>query len=225
MFDQETIRVTMGLLGLVITGAAYAVMIWKTLTGKARPHPIAWYGFGALTAVGFFVQWQKGAGAGSWVLGLTFVACFVVGWLSQWKGHWRVRDFDSWDWLALTLGLGCGTLYVSSWNLSLGPLVSAVWATLGDLILYAPILKNAWAKPDDENATGYFLNSVKFLPTFAAMHVWSWETCVYPAALVFMNGFVVLYLFWRGRRLGYNLAYTSHPVWAKSKPPEGSSGS
>ena len=59
----------MGLLGVAITACAYAVMIWKTLTLQARPHPVAWYGFGALTAVGYLVQWQKGAGTGSWVMG------------------------------------------------------------------------------------------------------------------------------------------------------------
>jgi hypothetical protein len=200
--DGTAWQLAMGSLGVVITASAYAVMIWKTVTGKARPHPVAWYGFGALTAVGFFVQLQKGAGAGSWVLGLTFVACFIVGAISQWKGRWHVRDFDGWDWLALVLGLGCGILYGASYNLSFGPLVSAIWATAGDLILYAPILKNTWSRPNDENATGYFLNSVKFIPSFAAMDIWSWETCLYPGALVLMNGIVVIYLYWRRSRLG-----------------------
>lgn len=198
----DAFQLAMGSIGVVITAGAYAVMIWKTMIREARPHPVAWYGFGALTAVGFFVQLQKGAGAGSWVLGLTFVACFVVGAISQWKGRWHIRDFDGWDWLALILGLGCGVLYGASRNLAFGPLASAIWATTGDLILYAPILKNAWSRPDDENATGYFLNSVKFVPTFAAMEVWSWETCLYPAALVLMNGIVVIYLNWRRRTRG-----------------------
>ena len=195
--NENAFHLAMGGLGVAITVGAYAVMIWKTVAGKARPHPVAWYGFGALTAVGYFVQWQKGAGAGSWVLGFTFIACFVVGAISQWKGRWHVRDFDGWDWLALALGLGCGVLYGTSRNLAFGPLASTIWATTGDLILYAPILKNAWQRPNDENATGYFLNSIKFIPSFAAMNVWSLETCLYPAALVVMNGFVTFYLNWR----------------------------
>jgi hypothetical protein len=60
---------------------------------------------------------------------------------------------------------------------------------------------NAWSRPHDENATGYFLNSVKFIPTFAAMDVWSWETCLYPASLVIMNGIVVVYLHRRRHQL------------------------
>src|ERR1700733_7813594 len=140
------IQIAMAFLGIGITASAYAVMIWKIVAGKARPHPVAWYGFGTLTAVGFFVQWQKGAGAGSWVLGLTFIACFFVGAISQWKGRWHIQDFDGWDWLALVLGLGCGILYGASRNFAFGPLSSAIWATGGDLILYAPILKNAWSR-------------------------------------------------------------------------------
>lgn len=206
--NTTVFHLTMAALGVFITAAAYAVMIWKTVEGKARPHPVAWYGFGALTAVGYFVQLQKGAGPGSWVLGLTFIACFVVGAISQWKGRWRLTDFDRWDWLALILGLGCGVLYGASRNFALGPLASAIWATAGDLILYVPILKNAWLEPNDENATGYFLNSIKFIPTFAAMNVWSVETCLYPAALVVMNGFVVLYLMWRRRSLSNRLNFS-----------------
>lgn len=190
-------QLAMAYLGLIITAGAYAVMLWKTAAGKARPHPVAWYGFGALTAVGFFVQSQKGGGPGSWVLGLTFVACFVVGALSQWKGRWYLKDVNAWDWFALIAGLGCSILYGASYTTTLGPLTSVVWATAGDLILYIPILRNAWLSPNDENATGYFLNSIKFLPSFAAMNIWSWETCLYPAALFFMNMFVVLYLKWR----------------------------
>jgi hypothetical protein len=194
---HDKFQLAMGVLGVVITTAAYAVMIWKTVRGEARPHPMAWYGFGALTAVGYFVQWQKGAGAGSWVFELTSLACFVVGAISQWKGCWRIRDFDAWDWLALGLGLGCSILYAVSRNLAFGPLASAAWATIGDLILYTPILKNAWQNPNDENPTGYLLNAIKFIPSFAAMNVWSVETCLYPVALVLMNGFVVFYLNWR----------------------------
>ena len=111
LLDGSVLKLAMGVLGVAVTTSAYYVMIWKTLAGEARPHPVAWYGFGAFTAIGFFVQWQKGAGAGSWVLGLTFVACFVVGAISQWKGRWHTRDFDglglgrasSWAWLRRAL--------------------------------------------------------------------------------------------------------------------------
>jgi hypothetical protein len=86
-------------------------------------------------------------------------------------------------------------------NLSWGPLVSAVLATAADLVLYIPIFKKAWLLPEKENRTSYALNSLKFVPSFFAMDVYSWETCLYPGALIAMNAIVVIYLFWRRQRL------------------------
>ncbi len=201
-FEPNAFQLFWAIVGVAFTIAAYTVMIIKTLAGKARPHPLGWLGFGGLTAVGFFVQWQKGAGAGSWVMGFTFIACFVVAGVSQRKGRWHLADFDAWDWFALVLGLGCGVLYASSRNLSFGPLASTIWATLGDLILYIPIVRNAKMRPDDEIATGYFLNSVKFWPTFYAMSVLRLETYLYPAVIAIVNMGVVIYLNWRRCQLG-----------------------
>jgi hypothetical protein len=193
---------TLGFLGAALTVSAFIVMIVATAKGLARPHPIAWYGFGALTAIGFLVQWEKGEHPGSLVLGFTFVACGLVGGISQWKGNWHLDDFGHWDWFALAAGLGCGLLYALSRNLSFGPLASAVWATFGDVILYWPIVRHASAHPNEENATGYFLNSIKFAPTLVVMNR-EVETWLYPCALIAMNAFVVLYLNYKRGHLDF----------------------
>jgi hypothetical protein len=201
MFIVLDFKDTMGGLAVVIMLAAYIVQLWKTYEGKSEPHPIAWFGFGLLTGVGYLVQWQKGAGAGSWVMGVTAIFCFLVGGMSQYKRRWKVGDFDFWDWVALGAGGGLFALYLMSRNLSWGPLVSAVLATAADLVLYIPIFKKAWMLPEKENRTSYGLNSLKFVPSFFAMDSYSWETCLYPGALVAMNAIVVAYLSWRRQQL------------------------
>jgi hypothetical protein len=191
----------MGSLAVAIMLVAYGVQLWKTYEGKSEPHPIAWFGFGFLTAIGFFVQWQKGAGPGSWVMGVTAVFCFLVGAMSQYKRRWRPSDFDRWDWASLVGGGSLFGLYLISRDLSWGPLVSACLATTADLVLYWPIFKKGWILPGKENATAYGLNSLKFVPSLFAMDAYSVETYLYPAAMVVINAIVVFFLLWRRRQL------------------------
>jgi hypothetical protein len=209
-----SLQAAMGMLGVLITLAAYVVMVLGIKYYGKRPNPVTWFGFGALTAVGYFVQWQKGAAAGSWVMGVTFIACFIVTGASWATGHWKLKDFDRWDWTAFAIGMLCGVFYIVSWKFSFGPLVAAVWATAGDLILYKPTFRSGRSNPNNEISAGYFLNSVKFIPTFLAMPIWAnlhmdWssaelvvDNCLYSAALVVMNGYVVYFLYRRRRVLG-----------------------
>lgn len=194
-------KTAMGLVSVSIMVVAYGVQLWKTYIGESEPHPIAWFGFGLLTGVGFFIQQQEGAGAGSWVMGLTAISCFLVGGMSQYKKRWHLSDFDGWDWAALVLGIGLFALYMVSKNLSWGPFVSAVLATSADLVLYIPIFKKAWMLPKKENATAYGLNSLKFVPSLFAMNAYSVETCFYPSAMVVINAIVVGYLILRRKVL------------------------
>ena len=187
----------MGSVAVVIMIAAYAWQLWKTWIGASKPHPIAWVGFGLLTGIGYLVQYQEGAGAGSWVMGLTAIFCFLVAGMSQYKVHWHISDFDGWDWAALLCGIGLFVLYLISKNLSWGPTVSAVLATSSDLVLYIPIFRKAWMLPDDECAPAYALNSLKFVPSIFAMNVYSTATCLYPWAMIIANAIVVFYLLWR----------------------------
>jgi len=197
MFEFIGNKEVLGGLSVVIMVVAYGVQIGKTLFGKAEPHPITWFGFGFLTGAGYLVQFQKGAGAGSWVMGFTTLFCFLVGLASQHKRRWRLRDFDFWDYLALALGIGLFLLYVLSRNISWGPLVSAVFVTAADLVLYYPMLKKTWWEPHSDTAVSYGLNSLKFIPSLFAMEAYSWETCLYPAILIVANAGVVVYLWWR----------------------------
>ena len=193
--------VLMGGLAVVIMLVAYGLQLWKTWRGISEPHPIAWFGFGFLTGIGYLVQWQEGAGTGSWVMGLTAVFCFLVGGMSQYKKHWHVSDFGNWDWAALAAGTGLFAFYLICKNLPWGLLVSAVSATSADLVLYIPIFKKAWTLPKKEYALSYGLNSLKFVPSLFAMGNRSVETCLYPSAMIGINAIVVIYLLWRRRRI------------------------
>jgi len=200
MIENEELLDAMGVASVAIAAVAYSIQIWKTYQGESEPHPIAWFGFGLLTGVGFAIQWQKGAAAGSWVMGFTAVSCFFVAAMSQYKRCWRLIDFDNWDWGALAAGAGLFVLYIFTRENSWGPYLSAILATCADLVLYIPIFKKAWNLPEKENATAYGLNSFKFVSSLFAMNSYSVETCLYPIAMIVINAIVVVYLIWRRTR-------------------------
>ena len=199
-------KTLMGDLAIAIMFLAYGLQLWKTWKGISEPHPIAWFGFGFLTGIGYLVQVQKGAGPGSWVMGFTAIFCFLVGSMSQYKRRWRLSDFDGWDWGSLMTGAGLFILYLACAHLSWGPLISVVLATSADLVLYIPIFKKAWMFPGKEYAPSYGLNSLKFVPSIFAMDSYSAETYLYPSAMIIINAIVVIYLAWRLKRLAPHIS-------------------
>jgi len=194
-------KTAMGLLSVAIMLAAYGTQLRKTYRGESEPHPISWVGFGFLTGVGYVVQWQKGAEAGSWVMGLTAVFCLLIAGMSQYKKHWHLRDFGAEDWKAFVGGVVVFAVYLLSLRYSWGALVSALLATSADLLLYKPIISHVRRTPERESATAYGLNSLKFVPSFFAMGAYSMETCLYPGALVVANAFTAAYILHRRKQL------------------------
>ncbi len=198
---------------------AYTWQLWKIWNGASKPHPIAWIGFGLLTGIGYLVQYQEGAGAGSWVMGLTAIFCFLIAGMSQYKVRWQKSDFNNWDWAALILGIGLFVLYLISKRLAWGPTLSAILATLADLVFYIPIFRKAWMLPYDEFAPAYTLNSLKFVPSMFAMSAYSTATCLYPFAMIFANAIVVFYLLWRRKCLTREPPETATETLQKSSTP------
>ena len=70
-FKDVTFTEAMGALAVVIAVIAYAIYVWQSLRGKARPHPLSWLIFGILTGTAYLVQLDEAAGPGSWVMAIT----------------------------------------------------------------------------------------------------------------------------------------------------------
>src|SRR5665213_2328311 len=76
--EEKVFKELMGYLAVAIMLIAYGVQLIQTYRGKSEPHPITWIGFGFLVGAGYLVQLQKGAGPGSWVMGLTAIFCLLA---------------------------------------------------------------------------------------------------------------------------------------------------
>ena len=80
-------RNSLGMLSVVLAIAAAAIYVYQTLRGAVRPHPLSWFVFGVLSAVGYWVQRDEGAAQGSWALLAMTIICFLFVTVSLARGE------------------------------------------------------------------------------------------------------------------------------------------
>jgi hypothetical protein len=205
-----TFKDLMGALAVVIAVVAYAIYVWQSLRGDARPHPLSWLIFGVLTGTGYLVQLDQTAGPGSWVMGITTIVCLLLCLMSFWRGE---RSFPWYEWAFLIAAAIVFAFYLWSREPALvtatltgglrdamlrnGPAISASLAAFINVLGFGPTVTKAWSRPHSDSVTTFVLNSIKFIPSFFAMDTLSVATCVFPAALVVANAAVALIIYAR----------------------------
>ena len=73
--------------------------------------------------------------------------------------------------------------------------------TLVDVLGYASTIRKGYRYPYEEMPTSFSLNSLKFVFAIFALSSYSIATVVYPASLVFMNGFVAILVIFRRQQM------------------------
>jgi hypothetical protein len=188
-------KAALGSFSVALMLLAYSRYLWKASRKRVQPHPVSWFIWGLVTGVAYGVQVTRGGGAGSWVVGLTALSCFVIAALSMRSYGFHFDEFDT---ACLVLGLAALAAFLFT---SLAWL-AAVLATVADVIGYAPTVRKGWKEPDSDDAASFFLNSAKFAPSLWAMGSYSVATLLYPITVLIANAVVFVILVWRGRVLG-----------------------
>ena len=165
----------------------YVPYFTNIFANKTKPHAFSWFVWSLLTGVAFAAQFTENAGPGSWVTGLTAVACFTIFLLALVKGE---RRFPLFDWIALTVAL----FSIVLWWLTKNPMISIILITFIDAVGFLPTFRKGFHKPFEETATTFALSAAKFVPALFALETYTIATWLYPASLVLMNGLFVAIL-------------------------------
>jgi hypothetical protein len=199
-FKDVAFKDVMGALAVVIAVVAYAIYVWQSLRGDARPHPLSWLIFGILTGTAYLVQLDQAAGPGSWVMAVTTAVCFLLCVMGFWRGE---RTFPWYEWAFLLAAAIIFVFYLLSRSPELmtavlsgaaqnmlvqdGPAISAILATIVNVLGFGPTMTKAWNRPQSDSATTFLMNGLKFVPALFAMDRVSVAIYVYPAVLLVAN--------------------------------------
>lgn len=191
--DFVTAKVVFGVLSLIPAVIAYALYFKGMFTGKIKPHAFSWLIWGLLAGNGFIAQISAGAGIGSWVTGVTSLACLVIFGIAIVRGDTKLFRLD---WALLVLALvSFGLLFViDNKTLSLG---ITLFATL---IGFTMTWKKAWYAPHEEATLSFGLNAIKFLPAIFALQTYSFLTVAYPLTAGLANAAVVSIILFRSSK-------------------------
>ena len=177
----------LGLSAVIIGIISYFPYIRDIFANKTKPHSFSWLIWSILTGIGFTGQITDNAGAGSWVTGMTSIACFIIFIIALKKGEKNILILD---WLCL-IGAGVAILF---WFILKGPLLSVLLVTLITSLGFIPTFRKSFMKPQEETVITFALNGFKFVPAIIALENFSLVTAIYPASQVITNWLLVLML-------------------------------
>lgn len=170
----------LGVLAIVIGVLAYIPYLRDLFKGETKPHVFSWLIWGLITAIAFFAQASRGAGAGIWVEIFTFFICmFVAGW-ALFRGE---KNITRTDWICF---LGA-MLAIVMWAITKEPLTAVILIILIDILAFVPTYRKSYSKPFEETLFTYLLSGIKFIPALFAVTSFNLTTVLYPSYLILAN--------------------------------------
>ncbi len=191
---MDDYRILLGALAVLVGFVGEALYLRDIFRGGIQPHPFSWFGWGLLDAVVFFAQTTKGAGAGSWVVGVAALVNIGIAVLSLKRGEKRIVASD---WICF----GGVLLGIVLWLLTNDPLSAVIIATVVNCIAFVPTFRKAFLRPQEESLNIFALDVVKFVLGIFALQAVSTTTILFPAVVAAANGIFVLTVLLRRRQL------------------------
>jgi hypothetical protein len=80
------------------------------------------------------------------------------------------------------------------WLVAKQPILSAILATITDVLGFAPTIRKTWNNPHSETLSFYLANTVRFGIAMIALERYTLVTALYPLTWLFANGLFALML-------------------------------
>jgi len=187
-------KIVMGFLSALIGVVSFIPYFRDIFRGHTKPHTFTWLVWGVLTSIAFFVQLVEDGGPGTWITGVSALACFVVAFLAMVKGETHIVLVDGLSLLGAFISL-------IGWWLTQKPLVAVILISLTDAIGFIPTIRKSYHKPQEETASTFALSGFAFFLSLFALESFSLTTWLYPVSIVVLNTLFVTLLLVRRRKL------------------------
>jgi hypothetical protein len=205
MIEGVSIKLIFGFISILVALAAYYFYFREIARGNTKPHAFSWLIWGLLAGTGFLAQVSADAGIGAWATGLTSIASLTIFCVALKIGATRPTPFD---WILLSMALlSLLLLFVVKSE------EAALLLTLAALIAgFAMNIRKAYNRPQEENATAFWLNMLKFIPAIFALSHFSFLTIAYPLVAALGNAVVASVVQVRGGRWSYLRRFRREPA-------------
>jgi len=173
-------KALIGIVPLALALPSYTYYIYTIYKRKTVPYMYSWLIWSILAGIGYVAQISANAGPGAWNTGITAIVCFAVFIISIKYGERKLSKVD----LAL---LGLALLAVITRLLTGDYVLAVLLTTFAACIGFILTLKKARKRPNQENATTFFLNSLRNLISLFALTSISFVTFFYPFSMMLAN--------------------------------------
>lgn len=190
MSDKELF----GVLSLALSVVAYAPYIWSMLRRRIRPHLLSWIVWSLISLIATLAQQTGNAGPGGWAVMFSTVSCTFIALCAFRYGE---RTISRLDWVCFLGALSA----IPLWRLTSDPLASLLLVLVIDTIAYGMTFRKAWRAPWSENATVYWVDTVKYGAAMLAMDSYSVLAILFPLYVIVIEGAMAVMILWRQRSL------------------------
>ena len=159
----------------------YVPLLIATLRRRKQPHAFSRLIWGLCLGIVGLGQFTAGGGSGAWPTLASCAFCLAIGLAALRSGRTYITPSD---WFFLIGAL----LAIPVWLLTHDPLLAVIWATVIDVLGYAPSFRKSWHRPQDEMVSSFVLGCVKAMLGITALEAYSWTTLITPVTLLTLDG-------------------------------------
>lgn len=178
-------QVIFGYIAVILSIISYIPYIYDVLKNKTRPHIFMWILWSLLSGITYFIQIYNNAGAGSWSMAISTLACFFIFLISIKRGEKQIVLLD---WICFLGAL----LAISIWLITSNQTSAVLLTTLTAVLSFIPTFRKSWHRPYEETALTYTINSVKWLISLIALTEINFFTAFYLIIVLGLNGLLAL---------------------------------
>jgi hypothetical protein len=174
---------------------AYVPYVKDIAKGKTLPHIYSWLVSSFVGFIAFGLQITKHAG---WGVLPTFVGSVAgtIIFLCALRGSQRAKITKA-DSFFFALAL----ITTGLWLIADQLVLSVILISSIDILAFVPTYRKSWIRPDQETASSYGINAVRFSLASAAIQNFNFVTLLYPVSQALVDALFAVFLLVRRKRL------------------------
>lgn len=180
-------KIILGVLAALISIFSYIPYISDCIKKKTKPNVFTWVVWGIITFIAFIAQLSSGAGAASWVLGVTVIIDFTIVYFS-------IHNRSKITFVEIVCFI-LAILAIIVWQLTSNALYAIILVILADALGFFITFRKTYIHPFSETLSTYIFAAIKYIISFLAIETYSPATYSYPIYLVIANTLFVLMVY------------------------------